>query len=186
MKSSEFLRESKELTPEEFDNYIDSFIQSHQAAISMRKILASPYSSMFRDARGEYIYRAWYVSVALARRVEGGWYRGGELTEPEAVTVKYKAPFISFSWTKTGANRVAMDDRFGGNKVTIITKQKLQSQDDILFNMAQYGTQAFKKLKVKPNEKPLMRSEQEVILKSSEYYLTIDPKDVIFISDTNY
>ena len=190
MKSVEFLSEAKDLTPEEFDDYIDSFIQSHQAAISMRKILASPYSAMFQDAYSTDIYRAWYVNRTLASKIKYGGYAGKgkhrRNTPPEPVLVKYKAPFVSFSWTKAGAKRVAMDDRFAGSNVTIITKQKLQSPDDVLFNMAQYGKEAFRKLKVKPVEKPLMMAEKEVILKSSEYYLTIDPKDVIFISSIDW
>jgi len=189
MKSAEFLTEAKDLTPEQFDGYVESFLQSHQPAVSMRKILSSQYSSMFRAPYSTDIYRAWYVSRTIARKIEGGWYFGAgenrKQAEPQAITVNTKSPFISFSWTKTGAKRVAMDDRFGGRNVTIITKQKLQNPDDILFNMAQYGTQAFKKMKVKPIDKPLIMAEKEVILKSSEYYLTINPADVIFISSTD-
>jgi len=173
------LTEVRELTQDQFDEYMENHLQGFKSAVALRKMIQSKIGQQYTKPFGQYVYRAWQLSDTQIAKLQGGMYSGPRnnriKAQPQSIVLNYKAKLISYSWSEKGAKIVAQDDRFRSSK-TIITKTKLNNPNDILLNILQYGKQNPRVTEIR-----LIRAEQEVILSASSTYTTINPEDIITI-----
>lgn len=170
----------------QFDDLVENHYTGFKSTASLQKIIQSPISKMFRNIDSNIIYRAWALSPTRACKLYG--YPGpngkGQPETGEGIVMSVKRPFLSYSWSEQGAKARTNDDDFWGDsaKVAVIVKHELKDSADVLFNVGQYAREAKEKLGIDPVDKIGMVREQEVVLRSDPYYLTINPDEVVWFS----
>lgn len=157
------------MTPKEFISLVD-FHHEGESITYLKKAIKSEYAEQFRDAIKDVVYRAWSLNFSQMQRLGAG----------ETIRLKARRSVISYSWTKIGAERVTWGEEYPGSNGTAITKLKLANPNDILLNMYQFAKQGEKIFGEEIINKQGIIAEQEVILPANEYYLTIDPKNIVF------